>query len=120
MPFCPKCKSEYISGITICADCDIELVEELLEDEHFPSEFYSLIYTTGNSIEAVMLKDNLDSAGITAYILNQQDRNYQGTNNINLIKVYVASSDASDALEYVESLKNTEINLSLDEENEQE
>ena len=29
MPWCPKCKNEYIEGITTCADCGVELVEEL-------------------------------------------------------------------------------------------
>lgn len=29
MPWCPKCKSEYREGITTCADCKVELVEDL-------------------------------------------------------------------------------------------
>jgi len=28
MPWCPKCKTEYREGITHCADCKVELVEE--------------------------------------------------------------------------------------------
>ena len=28
MPWCPKCKSEYRKGFTVCADCGCELVEE--------------------------------------------------------------------------------------------
>lgn len=29
MPWCPKCKNEYVEGITTCADCDVALVDEL-------------------------------------------------------------------------------------------
>lgn len=32
MPWCPKCRNEYKSGYTICADCGRELVEELGEE----------------------------------------------------------------------------------------
>ena len=27
--WCPKCKTEYVNGITKCADCGIDLVESL-------------------------------------------------------------------------------------------
>ena len=32
MPWCPKCKNEYVEGILICPDCEIDLVDELPED----------------------------------------------------------------------------------------
>ena len=28
MPWCPKCKSEYREGFTVCADCGSTLVDE--------------------------------------------------------------------------------------------
>lgn len=31
MPWCPKCKNEYVSGINVCSDCGSELVEKLKE-----------------------------------------------------------------------------------------
>lgn len=33
MPWCPKCKNEYREGVTVCPDCEIELVDELSEEE---------------------------------------------------------------------------------------
>lgn len=37
MAWCPKCKSEYVEGITKCADCDCELVEELEQEKTMSS-----------------------------------------------------------------------------------
>lgn len=33
MAWCPKCKSEYVEGMTRCADCNCDLVEKLVEPE---------------------------------------------------------------------------------------
>lgn len=33
--WCPKCKSEYLAGVTYCADCKVELVDELPEEDEF-------------------------------------------------------------------------------------
>lgn len=32
MAWCPKCKFEYVNGITVCPDCKIELVDSLEEE----------------------------------------------------------------------------------------
>jgi len=31
MPWCPVCKNEYVEGIKVCADCNVELVDTLEE-----------------------------------------------------------------------------------------
>ncbi|MBO4695718.1 MAG: zinc ribbon domain-containing protein [Lachnospiraceae bacterium] len=36
--FCPKCRTEYYPGITVCADCGTELVEELPSEEEMLKE----------------------------------------------------------------------------------
>lgn len=33
MAWCPKCKNEYVDGITRCADCDVDLVDEIIEEK---------------------------------------------------------------------------------------
>ena len=42
MPWCPKCKSEYREGFTVCADCGGVLVDEdqflKLEEERAAAE----------------------------------------------------------------------------------
>lgn len=34
MPWCPKCKSEYREGFTVCSDCGIKLIESLEKKEY--------------------------------------------------------------------------------------
>lgn len=43
MAWCPNCKNEYRAGITICPDCNVELLEELNEEQ---AEDYVLLFQT--------------------------------------------------------------------------
>ncbi|RME20548.1 MAG: hypothetical protein D6806_16165 [Deltaproteobacteria bacterium] len=38
MPYCPQCLSEYREGFTRCADCDVELVDQLGEELELSEE----------------------------------------------------------------------------------
>ena len=33
MPWCPKCKNEYVEGVKTCTDCGCELIDSLDELE---------------------------------------------------------------------------------------
>ena len=50
--YCPKCKTEYIPGITVCADCGTPLVEELTE-EVAPRECFEEVELKDCSIEEI-------------------------------------------------------------------
>jgi len=39
MPFCPKCRYEFIEGVQTCNDCGIELVSELPPEEEREEEY---------------------------------------------------------------------------------
>ncbi|MBI2901070.1 MAG: DUF2007 domain-containing protein [Planctomycetes bacterium] len=56
MPYCPKCSSEYRSGVSRCADCDVDLVAELE-----PKHDLILVFT---SDQADAVREALDRAGI--------------------------------------------------------
>lgn len=50
--WCPKCKNEYVAGITKCVDCDVDLVESLEE--------YESAQTQTSADEASHPFDNID------------------------------------------------------------
>jgi len=67
---CPKCKAEYVRGITICADCDIPLVEHLPKKETCEKQGkdFREILIAVNAGEIAMVKSLLDDAGIDYYV----------------------------------------------------
>ena len=34
MGWCPKCRNEYVEGIAVCPDCNIDLTDELPAEEN--------------------------------------------------------------------------------------
>lgn len=58
MAWCPKCKCEYVQGITKCADCDCELVDSLQENE-FVSDWDKEI---AQRAMAIMMKEQASAA----------------------------------------------------------
>ncbi len=54
MPWCPKCKTEYRSGIEKCSDCGSKLVESLSSDCDFDkSQMLNFIYGPQEQIETI-------------------------------------------------------------------
>lgn len=71
MAFCPNCEAEYKAGITVCPDCDIELVAELTPENRVhdtsagePVALQS--FKTG--AEAEMVRELLERNGIRSFV----------------------------------------------------
>jgi len=66
MPFCPKCRFEYLPTVTACPDCGEPLVETLPpQDEEEPTnEPLVAVYEAPDEIMSVMVRDLLEDAGI--------------------------------------------------------
>ena len=107
MPVCPNCNYEYVEGILICPDCKSNLVDanELEQFEDLSEDDWVLIYTSFNEIEVEMIKDNLESAGISASILSQRDSSFPAPGNLAYIKLMVKKPDVSEALEFIQDVK---------------
>lgn len=78
MPFCPKCKYEYVQGIDVCPDCDLKLVEKLHEkphEDHIDTELV-LVARFATAAEAEMARLKLEGSGIEAVIMGGIARAY--------------------------------------------
>jgi hypothetical protein len=108
MPVCPNCGYEYVKGITFCPDCHKPLVEDELysKPEEWTEENWEVAFTSNQEYEIEMLKNNLDSAGITSTILSQKDRNFPSPGDFSVIKLMVKKEDLHDALAFIQSTMN--------------
>jgi len=66
--FCPKCRSEYIEGITTCTDCGILLVESIVEPEQY--QFVEILETF-NLADIAVIKSIFDNADIEFLFLGE-------------------------------------------------
>ena len=66
--FCPKCRSEYLEGVGICADCGTSLVEKIPVPERYR---FVAILETFNLADIAVIKSILDDGGIEYFFLGE-------------------------------------------------
>lgn len=72
--WCPKCKNEYREGITVCADCKVDLVEFLDETE----EDTELLHAFAEEEDAKRLVSYLEYSGISSHYEPMEEENCFG------------------------------------------
>ena len=65
--FCPECRTEYVEGVTLCADCGVQLVQELPPEPTPEYTAYEQIPLTVNPDDISLIKSILDSEGIVYF-----------------------------------------------------
>ena len=116
MPWCPKCRSEYRVGFSVCRDCDTKLVSSLDESVQKASAdgpFEELLLCEIiDAVELSYIMSLLEEAKIPFRIINKdvgqylkilQGRSFFGT------YVYVRSEDHTEALAIVQSYKSQQL-----------
>lgn len=111
MKYCPNCRAEYLEEIKICADCDVELVDSLIEAEEITESDLTLIYQCDQLYKAQLIKANLESANIESFILSQKDSNYPSVGDLAIIKLFVKNEDAETALEFINNSEQSDFDF---------
>ncbi|MBP1656347.1 MAG: hypothetical protein H6Q31_948 [Bacteroidetes bacterium] len=65
--FCPECKSEYVEGITVCADCRVPLVTALPPEPDHTGEAFVRILSTYNAGDVAIIRSILEGTDISYY-----------------------------------------------------
>jgi hypothetical protein len=107
--FCPNCKAEYREGITKCADCEIELVDKLSEEDDLDYEIdpdinFIEILRTNNLVDLAFIKGILDNKGINYFIKGEIMQNIRPVDPAILM---VEQSEAEKAIKLLKNVKLT-------------
>jgi len=114
--FCPKCRDEFIEGITECPDCKVPLVNELSVEE---GPKYEPIYVdlvtvleSGDTGIIMVAKSLLENAGIRYYAKGETAKNLFGGGTFcagfnpltGPAQIQVSKVDLEEALELLKDL----------------
>ena len=68
---CPQCEGEFREGIAVCPDCEVKLVDALIEPEH-DLEPFETVYETGETAVLPVVKSLLEGSDIPFLIRNEE------------------------------------------------
>jgi len=104
--FCPECKSEYVEGITVCADCEVPLVAVLPPEPDHTGEGFVRIVSTYNAGDVAIIRSILEGTDISYYF---QGKSFNDVGPLlEPTQLYVAAGQAETVKEL---LKDVEIHF---------
>ena len=117
--FCPQCRAEYREGFSICADCNIDLVDELPAEPQPQFVEFKEILGTYNPADVAFIKSLLDSEGLDYFFKGETFMHVRPL--ADPVRLMVAVDQVEEAMTLLENVKLsiTGINLSADREAEE-
>ena len=95
--YCPRCKSEYREGYTVCNECNIDLVSDLPDVNFIEKTSYREILRTVSKENIAIIKSLLEAENIDHKIFDESFGNLYPVPGTN--RVYVSKSDYEAAVE---------------------
>ena len=109
MPFCPKCRTEYVEGTVTCTDCGQKLVAELSPAEKQTPEQTDLVevWHVQGEMDAQLIRSLLESNGIESMFAGESVRLTHGltVDGLAEVRILVREEDAKRACEIIGSLE---------------
>jgi len=101
--YCPECRAEYREGFHVCADCGVDLVNELPAEPEPEYVDYEQILGTYNPMDIALLKSILDAEGITYHFLGEHFTYVRPL--ADPVRLMVKKDEAQTAREAIEGLE---------------
>ena len=109
MPYCPKCRSEFVEGTSACEDCHVPLVAGPPAEEGPIRSDADLveIWRTQGEMNAQIVRSLLDGSGIPSMLSGESLRLTHGLtiDGLALVRVFVRAEDASRAGDIIASIE---------------
>jgi hypothetical protein len=96
MRYCPDCKAEYAPGTERCHDCEVELVDLLVDGTELPPEPLVIIAALDTPVKASILASRLEAEGIESFLADAETIAVHGllAGAVGGVKVQVRASEA--------------------------
>ncbi len=110
--FCPNCRAEYREGFTVCADCNIDLVDALPKEKK--SEFidFKEVLTTYNPGDVAFIKSLLESEGIQYFFKGESFMYVQPL--ADPVRLMIRTDQVEEAVELLKNVQLSFMGINLD------
>ncbi len=110
MPYCPRCRSEYVEGETSCKECGVRLVESLPEESVDVEADIVEVWRARNELDAQMIKALLEGSRIRCVLSGESLRLTHGitVDGLAEVRVLVRADEAKRAREIIEHYRHDE------------
>lgn len=107
MPFCPKCRSQFIEGTSTCEDCSIALVSELpAANKKVDDRDLVEVWKAQGEMEAQLVRSLLESNGIDSIFSGEALRLTHGftLDGLAVVRILVREDDVTRACDVIAAM----------------